>query len=289
MYAMMGVTGNVGGAAARSLLQAGHKVRAVLRDQSKAEPWGALGAEIAIATVEDVAALTKAFSGTEGVFVMVPPNFAPDPDFTSARLAAKNQTEALAASGALKVVALSSVGGERESGFGLITQVHILEEALSTLSIPTGIMRPCWFMENALWDIAPARQTGEMASFLHPLDKPYPMVATADIGRVAAETLTQSWTGRRVIEIEGPKPYSQNEIAALLGKALGRNVAACLIPRDEWAARFQAQGTAWPDPRIEMLDGFNSGWIAFDPGKNEHVIGKTFYEDALAELVKLVA
>jgi NAD(P)H dehydrogenase (quinone) len=167
--------------------------------------------------------------------------------------------------------------------------VHILEEALSTLSIPTAILRPGWFMENSLWDIAPARETGEMASFLHPLDRPYPMVATADIGRVAAETLTQNWTGRRVIEIEGPKAYSQDEIATLLGRALGRNVAARLVPRDEWAARFEAQGTAWPEPRIEMLDGLNSGWIDFEPGKHEHVIGKTPFEAVLAELVKLVA
>ncbi|WP_026595876.1 NmrA family NAD(P)-binding protein [Methyloferula stellata] len=289
MFAIMGVTGNVGGAAARHLLAAGHKVRAVLRDQSKAAPWQALGAEIAIASVEDVGALTKAFVQTEGVFVMVPPNFAPDPAFSSARVASANQAAALAAAGAPKAVALSSIGGERESGLGLISQVHILEEALGRLSIPTAILRPGWFMENSLWDVTPARQTGEMASFLQPLDKVFPMVATADIGRVAAQTLTQSWTGRRVIEIEGPKRYSQNEIAALLGHALGRNVAAHLVPRGEWAARFQAQGIAWPQPRVDMLDGFNSGWIDFDPGKNEHITGTVSYETVLADLVKLAA
>ncbi len=226
MFAIMGATGNVGGAAARSLLAAGHKVRAVLRDQAKAAAWEALGAEIAIAAVEDVGALAEAFSGTEGVFVMVPPNFAPDPDFTSARVAAANQTAALAAAKAPKVAALSSIGGERQSGLGLITQVHILEEALGTLQIPAVILRPGWFMENALWDVAPARQTGEMASFLEPLDKPFPMVATADIGRAAAEALAQTWSGTRVIEIEGPKRYTQIEIATLLGNALGGRVAA---------------------------------------------------------------
>ncbi len=288
MFAIMGATGNVGGAAARNLLAAGHKVRAVLRDRAKAAALEALGAEIAIAAVEDVGALTEAFSDTEGVFVMVPPNFAPDPDFTSARMAAANQTAALAAAKAPKVAALSSIGGERQSGLGLITQVHILEEALSALQIPTAILRPGWFMENALWDVAPARQTGEMASFLEPLDKPFPMVATADIGRVAAEALTQSWNGTRVIEIEGPKRYTQIEIAALLGNVLGRSVAAKPVARSEWEGRFQAQGTAWPAPRIEMLDGFNSGWIAFEEGKNEHVTGTVPYETVLTDLAKLV-
>src|SRR3569623_880424 len=114
----------------------------------------------------------------------------------------------------------------------------------------------------------------------------YSMVATADIGRVVADTLAQSWQGRRVIEIEGPQRYTQHEIAALLGRVLERDVKAQAVPRDQWEARFQAQGTAWPAPRIEMLDGFNSGWIDFEPGVNEHVVGNTAYETVLAELVK---
>lgn len=58
------------------------------------------------------------------------------------------------------------------------------------------------------------------------------------------------------------------------------------MPRDQWEARFQAQGTTWPAPRIEMLDGFNSGWIDFEPGVNEHIVGNTAYETVLTELVK---
>jgi nucleoside-diphosphate-sugar epimerase len=46
--------------------------------------------------------------------------------------------------------------------------------------------RAAWFMENAAWDAAPARETGVISSFLQPLDKPVPMVATADVGSAAA-------------------------------------------------------------------------------------------------------
>lgn len=53
MYAITGVTGQVGGAAARALLAAGHEVRAVLRDETKAAQWRERGAEIAIASFED--------------------------------------------------------------------------------------------------------------------------------------------------------------------------------------------------------------------------------------------
>ena len=58
-------------------------------------------------------------------------------------------------------------------------------------------------MENAAWDIQSARDTGVISSFLQPLDKLVPMVATADVGRVAAELLQETWTGRRVVELEG--------------------------------------------------------------------------------------
>jgi uncharacterized protein YbjT (DUF2867 family) len=286
MYAITGVTGQVGGAAACALLDTGHAVRAVLRDKNKAAEWTERGAEVAIASFEDTDALAAAFSGTAGVFVMVAPNFAPQPGYPNAHAAAAVLKSALMQAAPERVVALSSIGGQRESGLGLITQVHILEEALADLPIPTAILRPAWFMENSLWDIAPARETGVMPSFLQPLDRAYPMIATADIGRVIAETLAQSWQGRRVIEIEGPQRYAQNEIAAMLGDVLGRTVKAQPVPRDQWEALFQSQGTSSPAPRIEMIDGFNSGWIDFEDGVNERVVGATAYQTVLAELAE---
>lgn len=285
MFVITGASGNVGGAAARALLKAGRKVRVVLRDQAKAEPWAALGAEAAIVDLADVPALTKAFEGAEGVFVMMPPNFAPDRNYSFARKTAADLAAALKAAKPGRVAALSSIGGGRERGLGLITQVHILEQALGQLDLPTAYLRPGWFMENSLWDIAPARDTGVMPSFLQPIDKEFPMIATQDIGEVAARVLAEDWQGRRVVEIEGPKRYSQVEIAALLGSALGREVKVQPIPRSDWEALFQSQGTADPAPRIEMVDGFNSGWIEFEPGLHEHVTGTTTFKAVLDGLI----
>ncbi len=88
MFAITGVTGKVGGAVARSLLAQGDKVRAVVRDAEKGRSWSALGCEIAIASVEDAAGLTKAFQGAEAVFLMTPPNYDPEPGFPEAHKAA---------------------------------------------------------------------------------------------------------------------------------------------------------------------------------------------------------
>ena len=67
MYAITGITGQVGGAVARNLLGVKCPVRAVLRNAGKAAPWAARGCDIALAAIDDAAALTAAFQGPEGV------------------------------------------------------------------------------------------------------------------------------------------------------------------------------------------------------------------------------
>ena len=79
MFAITGITGNVGGEVARNLLAAGQPVRAVMRDVRKGDAWAERGCEFATADINDAAALASAFEGAEGVFVLVPPNFDPAP------------------------------------------------------------------------------------------------------------------------------------------------------------------------------------------------------------------
>jgi uncharacterized protein YbjT (DUF2867 family) len=108
--------------------------------------------------------------------------------------------------------------------------------------MPITFLRPAWFMENSLWDVAPARESGVIPSFLQPLDKPVPMVATADIGRVAAELLQETWSGRRVVELEGPHRVTPNQIAATFADLLGRPVRMEVAPRETWEPLFKSQG-----------------------------------------------
>ena len=46
MFAITGITGQVGAAVARSLLSAGQTVRAVVRDRAKGAPWEKMGCDI---------------------------------------------------------------------------------------------------------------------------------------------------------------------------------------------------------------------------------------------------
>jgi NAD(P)H dehydrogenase (quinone) len=284
MYAITGITGKVGGAVARALLSQGQPVRAVVRDAGKGRAWAELGCEVAVAEMEDAEALTRGFAGAAGVFVLPPPNFDPAPGFPEARAVISAVRQALVEARPARVVCLSTVGAQATQS-NLLSQRTLMEEALATLPLPVTFLRPAWFLDNLSWDIAQAREQGVLSSFLQPLDRPVPMVATADVGRVAAELLRKDGTIERIVELEGPERVSPNAIAAALSKALGRPVHAEAVPRETWGALFRAQGTQDPMPRIQMLDGFNEGWIAFEGSDATVLKGRV----GLAEVIQALA
>jgi NAD(P)H dehydrogenase (quinone) len=113
------------------------------------------------------------------------------------------------------------------------------------------------------------------------------MVATADVGRTAAGLLRESWTGLRIVELEGPRRYSAKDIAAGFAEAMGHTVRMEPVPRETWEALFRSQGMKHPLPRIRMIDGFNQGWIDFEGGSAEHRTGRIPLEAVLKDLVSL--
>lgn len=286
MYAIMGITGRVGGAIAENLLAQGEKIRAIVRNPEKAARWRDRGAEIAVADTDDPNALATAFEGTDGVFLMVPPNFAPAPGFPELRKTLASYHAALAKALPKKAVYLSSIGAEQASGLGLITGSHLLEQTLGDLPIAHAFLRPGWFMENHAWDVTTARSEEKIFSNLYPLDRKFPLVATADIGKAGADVLRQEWTGTRYIEVAGPEQYSPNDIARALSRALGRPVDAVTVPREKWTEFFVGQGMpeGRTEPRAEMVDGFNSGWIHFGVPGAEHITGATSLSSVMAKL-----
>ena len=281
MYAVTGITGKVGGAVAQSLLAAGAKVRAVVRDEAKGKPWAAKGCEVALAEIGDADALTAAFAGTDGVFLMTPPNYDPEPGFPETQANARAIATAIAAAQPGKVVFLSTVGAQVNEP-NLLNNSKLIEEMLRRAPVPVAFLRAAWFMENAAWDIEAAR-TGVVPSFLQPLDHAIPMVATADIGDTAAALLQENWNGVRVVELEGPRRYAAADIGRAFAAALGREVRMEPVPRDTWQQLFRSQGMKHPMLRIRMVDGFNEGWIDFEGG-GEHRRGSVTLETLIAGL-----
>lgn len=285
MFAITGITGNVGGEVARNLLDAKQPIRAVVRNVLKGAAWAKLGCEVALADIDDATALARAFAGAAAVFVLVPSNFDPSPGLPEARATAAALQTALSAARPGRVVYLSTIGAQCTRP-NLLMQHSIVERALRELSLPITFLRPGWFMENSGWDVKPARQNGVISSFLQPLDKPVPMVATADIGRVAAELMEEAGNLTRVVELEGPHRVTPNEIAASFSRILDRAVRVEGVPRASWEERFRLQGMKNPMPRIQMLDGFNQGWIEFERGEAGSRKGKLSFDTVLKTLIE---
>ncbi|AOJ35545.1 NAD(P)H-binding protein [Burkholderia metallica] len=288
MYTITGITGQVGGALARTLLASGQRVRAVTRSADRAVPWAARNCDVALADMTDTAALTAAFSDSAGVFVLLPPCFDPSPGFPETRAVIDAVGAALRAARPRKIVCLSTIGAQA-TRVNLLTQLTMLERAFGDLPMPVAFLRPAWFVENAAWDVATARDAGVVHSFLQPLDRPVPMVATEDVGRVAAALLQEEWAGVRIVELEGPRRVSPNDLAAAFARVLGRAVRAEVVPRDTWAALFDTQRMRYPEPRMSMLDGFNEGWIDFESARADVLKGEIDVDAVLRTLVTRAA
>jgi NAD(P)H dehydrogenase (quinone) len=284
MFAITGITGKVGAAVARSLLSADQSVRAVVRDRSKGAPWAHLGCDIAIVDLSDTEALTAALEGMAGVFVLLPPVFDPAPGFPEASGVIESLRTALTRAKPEKVVALSTIGADATRP-NLLNVLGRMEQAFSSLPMPVTFRRAAWFMENAAWDSASAK-TGRIQSYLQPLDRAFPMISSDDVGRTAAALLEERWDGKRVVELEGMQRVSPNTLAAAFAKALGHPVRSEVVPRDKWESIFRAEGMKNPTPRMQMIDGFNAGWIDF-PDHGAHARkGSIGIEQAIATLIQ---
>jgi NAD(P)H dehydrogenase (quinone) len=287
MYAIMGITGQVGSAVAEDLFAQGKQIRAIVRSAEMAASWKDRGAEIAVADYDDPNALASAFEGADGVFLMLPPNNAPAPGFPHTHKTLASYHAALSKVLPKKAVYLSSIGAEQSSGLGIITSLHLMEQKLGDLPIAHAFLRAGWFMENHVWDVRTARSEGKIFSNLYPLDRKFSLVATADIGKAGADVLGQEWKGARYIEVAGPGQYSPNDLARAFSSALGRKIEAVAVPREKWTEFFLGQGMpeGRTESRAEMVDGFNSGWIHFGVPGTEQVTGTTSLSSVIAKLV----
>lgn len=284
-YAIMGATGQVGAAVSRSLIAHGAHVRAIVRDAAAATAWRERGATAALTTLEDPASLAQAFAGADGVFVMTPTWFAAQDIFAENLAAIASLRTALRSAGPSKVVLLSSIGAQHADGTGAIGKMYLMEQALADLPGLTSI-RAAWFMENYAGLLASVRASGSLASMLAPPGRAIPMVATADIGAVAARRLLDDWAGRHVIELAGPRDYSPDDAAADFSSVLQRDVAVQTLAPAAWPAVFRdwgmtpLSGTAM----AAMTAGFNNEHIRFSQPAERIVRGTTTLATVLTEL-----
>ncbi|WP_075794637.1 NmrA family NAD(P)-binding protein [Massilia putida] len=235
-YAVFGVTGRTGAAAADALLRAGHRVRVVVRDPAKGRPWAERGAEIAVADLTDLASMTLALSRVQGAYVVNPQQYNLDDLFERAGLIAATTAHAAVAARVPRLVALSSVGADRETGAGWIDMNRMFEQRLGEAGVPATFLRAAYFMENWAPMVGQAVRSGALPTFLAPSARRIPMVAMQDVGSAAAALLQEDTTESRIVTLAGPEDYAPDDVAAIVAATLGKVVDVAVLPEATWPA-----------------------------------------------------
>jgi uncharacterized protein YbjT (DUF2867 family) len=285
--AVTGATGHVGGVLARRLRARGVAVRAIGRSADRLRPLMAEGAESHVGSVEDAAFLTRVFTGATAVFAMIPPDYTTPDHRAYQRQVGDTLASAIEKAKVPRVVSLSSVGADLDSGNGPIAGVHDLEKRLEAVpGLHALHLRPAYFMENHLQNIGLIKAKGIAGSPLKG-DLSMATIATRDIGAVAAEVLAApSFTGRSFRELLGPRDYTMGQATRILGQAIGHpELPYVEFPYDQARQALTAMGLS-PDVArlfVEMAEGFNTGRIRPIQGRKPETTTPTTLEQFAAD------
>jgi len=283
MVVVFGASGNTGSVVANTLLDRGQKVRVVARDAKKLEALRARGAEALIGDVEDSKTVDAGFAGADAAYVLLPPKNDEKDFIARGRRIVDHYETAIEKHHPKHVVLLSSVGAQLASGTGPIVTVHFAEEAFRKISGTVfTFVRAAYFMENVLNNAHAMKTDGVLPVFGGGEGYPFPMIATRDIGEVAANALLAPPKSTEVIELSGPKEYSFADAAAEASTILGRPVKPLVIPIDQLVPTFTKFGMSENVASLyrEMTEAFGRGAVKFE-GAGRAVHGKVTLAEVL--------
>jgi uncharacterized protein YbjT (DUF2867 family) len=186
VIAVCGATGRQGGAASRSLLRVGSKVRALTRkpDQRKARALAELGADVVRADMDDPASLRTAFAGAHGVYSV---QNGLKSGFDREVAQGRNVADAAKEAGVRHLV-YGSAGTGEPTGVPSWDAKLAVEEHMRQIDLPFTILRGMAFME-LMTDPSffPAVGTWNIWPKLMGDDRPVPWLSVEDLGEIAAK------------------------------------------------------------------------------------------------------
>ena len=266
MYTILGATGNTGSVVANKLLERQEHVRVVGREAKKLAPFASRGAEAFVADAGDAEALSRAFAGAEAVYALIPPHVTSS-DFRGYQSQVTNAlAKAIETAKVKHAVVLSSIGAGKPDKTGPVVGLHEMEAKLSKIpGLNALFLRTGYFMENTLAQIAIIRSFGMMAGPVR-ADLPLPMIATRDIGEVAAEALVRlDFHGLHTRELLGQRDISYKEVARIAGTAIGKPAIAYIeLPAEQVIQAMTAMGMSKNFATLicEMSDALNDGYMS---------------------------
>ena len=216
-YLISGATGATASKTVEFLLEAGVKVRAYVHRQDKRSAGlSALGAELVTGDLLDFEAVRRAMEGVKGAYFVYP--IKPGILQATAYFAQAAKEAAVSA-----IVNMSQISARREAKSHAAQDHWISEQVLNWSGVPTTHLRPTLFAEWALY------WTGQIKTGI--LRLPFGTgrhapIAAEDQARVIAKILLNPGEHKgKVYPLYGEKEYTFAEIAAEIGKVVGKPVA----------------------------------------------------------------
>lgn len=292
IVAVTSPAGHIGRAVAENLLEAGVGVRLLACRPDKVADLVERGAKVVQGSLEDAAFLPKAIAGVRALCWVTPASFdSDDVRATQVRLA-QSAAKAMQINQTPRVVNVSSVGAHLGWGTGLVNGLHDVEQILDDAATSITHLRPGYFYENYFWQLDSMVRRGSVFLPVSGSAR-YPMIATPDVARVAADRLLDpSWTGFCVRELHGPADLSFNQAVALLSEALGRKVVHVKVGPEQAIEAMQAAGMSEDaaELMVELYRAIDSGLLRPNEPRSIETSTPTtlleFAREAIAPLVQ---
>ena len=289
---LTGSLGHIGKPLTEELVQKGHSVTVISSKTERQKDIEALGAKAAIGSMHDADFLSAAFQGADIVYVMETLDaaggfFDPHLDFiaTISKIG-DNYKQAIQAAGVKRVVHLSSIGAHMDKGNGILAFHYNVESILKQLPDDVSIkfMRPVGFFTNLFSLIRGIKTQGAIIEN-YGGDVKKPWVSPLDIAAAIAEEMSTPFKGRTIRYIASDE-VSANEIASLLGEAIGKpDLKWTVISDEELLSKWLAIGMNTQIARgfIEMQASIRDGVLYEDYYQNRPALGKVKLADFVKE------
>jgi uncharacterized protein YbjT (DUF2867 family) len=273
MHIILGASGQVGSGIVTHLIEKGESVKGIIRDEKKAAELTKRGAAVATANANDLPALVAGFQDGSTLFALTPESGHERNIIGETTDILENYRKALANSPIKKVVGLSSIGAQYETGTGNLVMSYLLEHAFTGMPIKQIFVRPAYYFSNWMMYIGTVMEKGILPTFF-PVDLPITMVSPEDVSAFVANVIQKEEEDGKIFEVTGPAAYTSEDVANAFSNALGKEVKAQQIPREQWESTLREIGFSADGIRnfIEMTEAVISGKAA--PEKKDTVLVK---------------